>query len=122
MNIKQLKNLRDFLAGFEDCQDNGATVAPLLAAVREEIEVYDKHACFQFGGRNTLTGGGNCVPMTPAFIQVDQELRTKRKTFTVTYGLHQKTGLGYAMAARELGECLFHFLSCEGKIDNEGTA
>lgn len=38
--------------------------------------------------------------------------------FTVQYG-KQKTGpFRYADAAKELGQCIMHGLSCEGRVDN----
>lgn len=38
--------------------------------------------------------------------------------FRVTYGLQVKSRLTYEQAAHELGECIFHALACEGKLDN----
>ena len=38
--------------------------------------------------------------------------------FRVTYGLQVKRGLTYADAAKEFGECVFHALACDGKLDN----
>jgi len=38
--------------------------------------------------------------------------------FTVRYGLQVKKNLSYVRAAHELGEVLFHALSCEGIVDN----
>jgi len=38
--------------------------------------------------------------------------------FTVTYGLQVRKGLSYCDAAREFGECVFHALACDGKLDN----
>lgn len=40
------------------------------------------------------------------------------KTFTVIYGYHKVEGLGYGQASQELGQCIFHALACEGKLDN----
>lgn len=48
------------------------------------------------------------------------ELRQQgRNRFSVRYGLQLKTGLSYAKAARELGECIMHMQACEGLLDNE---
>lgn len=69
---------------------------------------------FQFGGRNPFKGAKSA-----ALIQVDQS-EAKCKLFTVTYGLQRKTMLTYADAARELGECIFHHLACDGMLDNDG--
>lgn len=38
--------------------------------------------------------------------------------FTVTYGIQVKAGLDYAQAAAWYGECVFHALACDGKLDN----
>lgn len=46
-------------------------------------------------------------------------LRQQGKRFTVEYGNHARTGLSYAEAAEELGECIMHSLACAGKLDNE---
>lgn len=42
--------------------------------------------------------------------------------FTVQYGLQVKTGLNYARAAHEFGECVMHALACESLIDNRTRA
>lgn len=39
--------------------------------------------------------------------------------FRIQYGLQIKDHLSYADAAKEFGECVFHFLACESKLDNE---
>lgn len=41
-----------------------------------------------------------------------------RDRFTILYGLMSKTDLDYEEAGRELGLCIMHALSCEGKLDN----
>jgi len=61
------------------------------------------------------SGGGVAFP-----IQVEQS-EAKGKRFHVRYGLQVWVGLGYADAAKQLGECLFHALACEGMLDNEGA-
>ena len=38
--------------------------------------------------------------------------------FCVIYGKQVKATLTYAEAAHEFGECLFHALACDGKLDN----
>lgn len=48
-------------------------------------------------------------------IKVDRLARNK---FTVTYGLDVKPNLDYDAAARALGTCIFHALTCEGKLDS----
>ena len=53
-------------------------------------------------------------------IRVEQA-ETRKALFTVTYGLQVKQNLTYAEAARELGECIFHALACDGKLDNQGV-
>ena len=45
--------------------------------------------------------------------------QNKRLTFTVHYGANRYKNLSYAEAAHRFGECVFHALSCEGKINNE---
>ena len=49
-------------------------------------------------------------------IKVEQD---SRKLFTVTYKQVRKD-LGYADAARELGECIFHALAYSAHLDNTG--
>ena len=49
-------------------------------------------------------------------IKLEQDARGK---FRVTYGQQVRTNLGYSAAAHELGECIFHALACDGKLDNE---
>lgn len=66
---------------------------------------------FEFGGPNVFKRAGD-----KSWIHVDQ---TEEGVFTVTYGLQQKTGLDYAQAAKELGECIFHYLVCEGLIEGD---
>ena len=41
-----------------------------------------------------------------------------RDCFTVTYGKEAKRRLSYVAAAHELGECIFHALATQGKLDN----
>lgn len=50
-------------------------------------------------------------------IHVEQ---AKNKRFKVVYFKQVKSGLTYAQAAHELGECIFHALACESKLDNTG--
>ena len=38
-------------------------------------------------------------------------------SFKVIYGAQIKSGLSYAEAAKEYGECVFHSLSCADLID-----
>jgi len=40
--------------------------------------------------------------------------------FIVRYGMQVTDGLGYAHAAKELGQCLMHQAACGGKLDNAG--
>jgi hypothetical protein len=42
--------------------------------------------------------------------------------FTITYGLQVRDGLTYDEACLEFGECLFHGLACDGKLDNRTPA
>ena len=44
--------------------------------------------------------------------------KTKKALFTVRYGLQIKTDLTYTEAAKELGQCIFHALSCESVLNN----
>jgi len=37
--------------------------------------------------------------------------------FTVTYGNESRDGMTYREAAAELGNCIFHALACEGRLD-----
>ena len=37
------------------------------------------------------------------------------KTYRVKYGAHVASRLSYVEAAHELGECILHALTCEGK-------
>lgn len=45
------------------------------------------------------------------------ELWASRADFAVVYGLQIKSGLSYAGAAQELGQCLMHVAQCEGDLD-----
>lgn len=44
--------------------------------------------------------------------------QTSKYSFTVVYGKQVMKRLPYHNAAEELGQCLMHALTCEGKIDN----
>lgn len=39
--------------------------------------------------------------------------------FKVTYGQQVRSGLSYGQAAHDLGECIFHALQCDGKLDRD---
>lgn len=39
--------------------------------------------------------------------------------FKITYGAAVYDDLDYAAAAKEYGECVFHSLTCAGKLDND---
>lgn len=54
------------------------------------------------------------------WIKVEQK-ESKSALLRVTYGKQIKSNLTYAQAAKELGECIFHHLACEGKLDNNGN-
>ena len=60
--------------------------------------------CFE-----TLVGG---LPITLS--------QTSKGLFAVQYWKQRKSGLTYAAAARELGECIMHAAACNGALDNEG--
>jgi len=40
-----------------------------------------------------------------------------RGLFTVVYGEQRTSGLTYAAAAKEYGECLMHSLQCAGQLE-----
>ena len=63
-------------------------------------------------------GGSNPYNAAAAMIEVKQSTN-KRKRFTVTYGAEVTPNLTYSRAAKELGECIFHHLACEGLLDNQ---
>lgn len=65
---------------------------------------------FEFGGPNIFK-----IAKNKHMIQVDQ---SAGDSFIVSYGLQRKTGLDYAQAAKELGECIFHYLVCESIIED----
>lgn len=69
---------------------------------------------FTFGGPNTFKGA-----KTKNYIQVDQQ-ESKKRLFTVTYGLQQKSGLTYSQACTEIGAVILHHQCCEGIASNEG--
>lgn len=69
--------------------------------------------CHAFGNKTWPTTDLEGLP-----IKVEQ--RGENGHFRVTYGLQVKDGLTYAQAAHELGECIFHWLACEGKLGNDG--
>lgn len=60
-----------------------------------------------------------CLSLTDIAFPIKLEQAANGR-FRVTYGLQVKAGLGYVDAAKELGECLFHALACDGNLDNEG--
>ena len=68
---------------------------------------------FSFGGKNTFKNA-----TSENLIQLDQS-DTKSALFTVTYGRQVKSGLTYSQACTELGQCIFHYLACEGGLNNE---
>ena len=37
-------------------------------------------------------------------------------TFAVVYGMQLRDGLSYSAAAKEMGLCIMHSLTCDGKI------
>ena len=45
--------------------------------------------------------------------------QTEPDNFMVQYGAEVKSNLDYAQAAKSMGFCIMHALSCDGKIDNE---
>lgn len=66
-----------------------------------------------------------CIELTaPHQFGVKVEQFANRR-FRVTYGAQVRgstadIGLGYAAAARDFGECVFHALACAGMLDNDG--
>jgi hypothetical protein len=40
-----------------------------------------------------------------------------KKRFRVIYGSHSKKNLTYSEACTEYGECVFHSLACNGKLE-----
>lgn len=66
--------------------------------------------CFATGGLNPFEGA-----KSSQLIELQQ---TGFDRFTVVYGLQVKSGLDYASAAAELGECIMHMQACEGMLDN----
>jgi hypothetical protein len=46
-------------------------------------------------------------------------IQTGGDRFTVRYFKQIETGLDYVTAAHRYGECVFHALACDGKLDNE---
>jgi hypothetical protein len=57
----------------------------------------------------------NNGPGAMSGVKLDQ---TGIDRFTVTYGLQVKKGLNYGQAATEFGECVFHALACNSRLDN----
>jgi len=68
------------------------------------------HVCFATGGVNPFKGAKSA--------QIIELQQTGFDRFTVVYGLQVKTGMNYAQAALELGECVMHMQACEGLLDN----
>jgi hypothetical protein len=50
----------------------------------------------------------------PVLLEQDEK---NGQRFRVTYGAQVRSGLSYAQAAKEYGECVFHSLACAGKLD-----
>lgn len=46
-------------------------------------------------------------------------LQTEPGNFTVQYGAEIESNLDYSQAAKSIGFCVMHALSCDGKINNE---
>ena len=46
-------------------------------------------------------------------------LQKEPDNFTVQYGAEVKSNLDYSQAAKSIGFCIMHALSCDGKIDDE---
>ncbi len=46
-------------------------------------------------------------------------LQNEPDNFTVQYGAEVKSNLDYSQAAKSMGFCIMHALSCDGKIDDE---
>lgn len=61
-----------------------------------------------------------CINLDTLAFPIKVEQDSKRK-FTVTYGKQIKKNLTYTEAAHEFGECVFHALACDGKLDNTGA-
>ena len=45
-------------------------------------------------------------------------LQNESDNFTVQYGAEVKSSLDYYQAAKSIGFCIMHALSCDGKLDN----
>jgi len=53
----------------------------------------------------------------PVSIKVSHKAtKTREPLFTVTYGQQVKPDLSYNSAAKELGACLMHALTCDGRL------
>ena len=59
-----------------------------------------------------------CYSLLDLDVHLEQS-ESKAGLFRVTYGLHVESGLDYVQAAHEFGECVFHALAWESKLDNE---
>ena len=46
-------------------------------------------------------------------------LQNEPDNFTVQYGAKIESNLDYSQAAKLIGFCVMHALSCDGKINNE---
>ena len=46
-------------------------------------------------------------------------LQNESDNFTVQYGAEVKSNLDYYQAAKSMGFCIMHALSCDGKINDE---
>ena len=46
-------------------------------------------------------------------------LQNEPDNFTVHYGAEIESNLDYSQAAKSIGFCVMHALSCDGKINNE---
>ena len=46
-------------------------------------------------------------------------LQNEPDNFTVQYGAEVESNLDYSQAAKSIGFCVMHALSCDGKINNE---
>ncbi len=59
-----------------------------------------------------------CIDLPPRLAFPVTVEQASSGLFRVRYGKQVKDRLGYADAAHKFGECVFHALACDGKIEN----
>ena len=69
-------------------------------------------------GQSLFFDGSNNMKTCFKLGSVSLLKRDNKEVFLVVYGLQKSGDLDYAEACKELGQCLMHQLSADGKLDD----